>query len=260
MKTSLILRSSRIFLGVALLWASQGALAQKATVKINKNYVNISPPNEQGMVAIQGEAGAVESTSPATLQAPNEETDVGAAGTIREDGSFEAKIAASSGDKIRLTARNEEGKTSRATFKVPLGYASETPAGEGPIFGGPREVIVSIRIMDKRTGRLLDSENVEGVLPSRRDPNQPGPRQKIQSLLDKCIAAAKAEFSGNGQTKTDNATSADNPKPTRRRSNVIVTPAQDKKTGQEATQTKQQDAAKPAETEKTNKAEDPNHS
>jgi hypothetical protein len=190
-------RTTWIILSILLALPGAALAQSKPVAKVNKNLVNISASDEQGMVLVQGEPGAIESSSPAELQITNEQTGAFVMADIQRDASFQAKIAASADDKIRLAVRNEEGKKGRTTIKVPLGYVT-TPRSTTAAAGEVSEVTVWIRVVDKKTGRLLVAQNVDGTLPASpiQDPNKPAPstQNTIQNLVDKCVALVKGEL------------------------------------------------------------------
>ncbi|MCK4628759.1 MAG: hypothetical protein KAT56_07125 [Sedimentisphaerales bacterium] len=90
-------------------------------IKVHKQFVAVSPPDERGMVAVVGRGGAVEHIDPATVQlirlSDNHKIPV----LLNEDGSFEAAISAKAGEKVRVLARSREGRRSYGTFTVPAG-------------------------------------------------------------------------------------------------------------------------------------------
>jgi len=90
-------------------------------VKVHKQFVAVSPPDERGIVAVTGRGGAVEHIDPVTVQLIRLSDNYKIPVLLNEDGSFEATISAKAGEKVRVLARSREGRRSYGTFTVPAG-------------------------------------------------------------------------------------------------------------------------------------------
>ena len=117
-------------LALALLLMGLPAAAQ-SHVKIHKDKVAISAPNEAGMVLLRGAPGAVTSSSAVRLTVENLTTEQKITVPLGPDGSFETIIAAGPGDKMFALARNDEKKRSQGTFTVPAPVAGVSVVADG---------------------------------------------------------------------------------------------------------------------------------
>jgi hypothetical protein len=115
----------RGFKGVLALWliitAMSGAVlaADEAKIKVHKNFITVSEPDEKGFVKVTGKVGAIETTRPAVAWLVRVAAKEKVSLTVRDDGSFEGSIAAKAGEKVRVLAKNQQKKQSYATFTVP---------------------------------------------------------------------------------------------------------------------------------------------
>jgi hypothetical protein len=101
-------------------------------LKVNKSFITVWAPDEQGLVYVHGNSGAVESTSRATLQIINLTDNHKIPVSVNEDGGFQAKIKAVGGAKIKVLARNQQGERSYGTFTVPTDPNTQTDPDNQP--------------------------------------------------------------------------------------------------------------------------------
>jgi len=180
-------------------------------VKVHKDKISVTAPDGQGMVLIKGAAGAIESTGRASLQLENLSTQERIDGEMEGDGGFAVKITAAAGQKVRVWARNEEGKKSYGTFTVP-GDSGETAKDKGDTTGSqnlpaPRRpaerrlpkqaeaknLAVVVMVVDTGTGEVLASGRIAGVpKEGMRDEEQYA--LSAQRIVSKSITAAKGEL------------------------------------------------------------------
>ena len=184
-----------------------GARGQSPHVKVHKDRVTVSPPDGRGMVAVRGAAGAVISSSEVTLTVANQTTEAQGSASLGPDGSFVGEVSAAVGEKVRILAKNAQGKRSYGTFTVPaqavsaagaVGIAVEASEQAGPVQaaqvtaeperwpvrqGGRRQLAVLVMVVDLGTGELIAAERVVGALqdalagrpafPARGEPGLP---------------------------------------------------------------------------------------
>ena len=139
------------------------------------------------MVNVVGEAGAIAGSSVASLEITNVTTGVSLSAERRPDGNFAMKIAGVAGDKIRVYAQNAEGKKSRGTFTVPLGYIRSD--GEADTEGA-RPIIVWVRVVDARTGTLLSAKSITGQL----EENAEKGTDRLRQFMDSCAAFIRGKL------------------------------------------------------------------
>ena len=153
-------------------------------IKVHKAKVSVSPPDQQGLVTITGQPGAVETE----LKATGEITIIksGGAFEITEQGAFLTQVSAESGDKIRVQAKNEAKKKSVGTFKVPAQQEissqieSTTP-------------VLTMMIVDAQTGKPLAKRQLK--LPSSlTEPTKALTKPEAEKCLDQYLLYIQKEL------------------------------------------------------------------
>ena len=115
-------RSGLVFVLVVLLFLAGAVFGG---VKVHKGQIIVQRPDEKGVVHVHGAAGAIQSSSPAVVYIENLTTKSKIRINVNDDGGFEASIPATSKDRVRVRARNQEGKVSYGTFDVPVGQQAD---------------------------------------------------------------------------------------------------------------------------------------
>ena len=213
----------RIWVGVAaavvmaVLAGGPAALGQ-AKVKVHKGRITVSAPDENGQVHIEGRTGAIESTSAVRVSVTNLATKEKRTINVQADGSFKTTIAAKPSEQVRVIANNEQKKRSYGTFTVvggkaigegtAGGQAASTSPGfsTGPAAGtkvaGAKGLLsadedelpvgVFLNVVDMRTGQLLASQRMDGVL-KRKEPEMSYAEQ-VKELVGRCVAMIQLEL------------------------------------------------------------------
>ena len=217
---------------VYVLGAGVAHSAAQQPVKVHKGFITVSAPDGQGMVTVMGRAGAIESAGPVTVQLIRVADNYKIPLEIDREGGFAARVSAEGGEQIRIMARNQEGRQSYGTFKVPAGAAepvgSEQPGATAKSVDGPPEqaeqtvtvsrlkpepinpmplvdkgqdqaepetieLAVIITVVNTRSGEIIAAQRVAG--PTRARPDQKVFFDKIiEGILDRCVSVIKAEF------------------------------------------------------------------
>jgi hypothetical protein len=198
-----------ILVVMSLILPAAGATeAPESKVKVHKKHIRVLPPDEQGMVSVVGKPGAISSSSAVSLEIANVTTGVSLAAEQESDGSFAMKIAGVAGDKIRVYARNAEGKKSRGTFKVPLGYIRSDGQTDAT---GAKPVIVWVRVVDARTGTLLSARSVTGQLEEGAGKE----KNRLKQFMDSCAAFIRGNLANvseqHGSSKSNKAVQQQDP-------------------------------------------------
>ncbi|MBN1765929.1 MAG: hypothetical protein JW860_11770 [Sedimentisphaerales bacterium] len=202
-------------------------LLAQAYLKVNKHLVEVSGPDGQGNVLVVGNAGSVETTSPARVELVHQFTKMKIPIILNEDGSFTASIPAAGGDKIRVSARNTEGKQSYGTFTVPVSTVPVPPVYNPltrpavaqvmapapsssnikssllmpPTAAGAEDdkdqdsigLAVIITLVNTNTGEVVATQRLSG--PTRARPDQEDLfNSVVENILAKCASVVKAEF------------------------------------------------------------------
>ncbi|MCK5270641.1 MAG: hypothetical protein KAJ46_07650 [Sedimentisphaerales bacterium] len=222
-----------LLLAIALSIFPTSAGGQQS-IKVHKPFISVSSPNDEGVVTVVGRSGAVEYIGSATVQLIRLSDNYKIPVTLGEEGSFEAKISAKAGEKIRVSARSQEGRRSYGTFTVPAGAPpgptrqhsnDEISVTDQPV-DQPQPVssvsLSTLEPMASDTDRLprkpsekLKNETVElaviitvvninsgRIVAARRiaGPTRARPEQTnlfnavVKNIIDKCTAVAMAEF------------------------------------------------------------------
>ena len=193
-----------------------GPACGQALVKVHKDKITISAPNELGIIHVQGQPGAIESTSEVTsLVIRNLTSNEKVLVQRIPDGSFHAEILGEAGDRLRVEARNQEAKRSIGTFDVPVStlpsksragwqtlkevpqqpppWQPETLGPLPPRKGGTRNLAVMIMVIDMGKGELVAAERIVGVPRSRMPGEQLYPIT-AENIIHKCIDAIRTEL------------------------------------------------------------------
>ena len=137
------------------------------------------------------------------------------------DGSFRAEIQGEPGNRIRVEARNQEGKRSIGTFDATVATAPskpyagwqtvkevpqqpitpippdalnpDTPYPVLPRKAGARNLAVMILVIDMGRGELVAAERIVGVPRSRMSGEQLYP-VTAENIIHKCIDAIRTEL------------------------------------------------------------------
>lgn len=199
-------RRSRVVLLTLLSLCTCAAYQEAAgaqAVKVHKHLISVMPPDEAGIVQVHGEPGAIASDEPVSLHIENVADGQKVIVQAYEDGAFSGGIAADAGQKVRVVARNRQGR-SIGTFMVPLWTAqsrqveSKEPPAEQPQPPpadpmGPTRVAVIVVVVDTDTGEVLAAERIAGE--ARRFPRTPGNLTAYaQSLVRRCLSAVRQEL------------------------------------------------------------------
>ena len=115
-------------------------------VKVHKGQVIVQRPDEKGVVHVHGAAGAIQSSSPAVVYIENLTTKSKIRIKVKEDGGFDTSIPATSKDRVRVRARNQEGKVSYGTFDVPVGQQADAVKAAEAVVEAEEEVDEPVRL------------------------------------------------------------------------------------------------------------------
>ena len=194
----------------------------QALVKVHKDKITVSAANELGLIFVQGEPGAIETTSELTsLVVRNLSTNAKVLVQKMADGSFRAEIQGEPGNRIRVEARNQEGKRSIGTFDAAVAATSTKPyAGWqtlkevpqqptppippdapnpdtiypiSPRKAGARNLAVMILVIDMSKGELVAAERFVGV-PRSNLPDENLYPFTARNIIHKCIDAIRSEL------------------------------------------------------------------
>ncbi len=194
----------------------------QAHVKVHKDKITVSAVNELGLIFVQGAPGAIETTSELkSLVVRNLSTNTRVVVERMADGSFRAEIQGEPGDRIRVEARNQEGKRSIGTFdaavaatptkpyagwqtvkEVPSQPLSPIPPDVSipdtsypipPRKAGARNLAVMIMVIDMNRGELIAAERFVGV-PRSNLPAKNLYSHTAQNIIHKCIDAIRSEL------------------------------------------------------------------
>jgi len=202
-----------------LIFGLSGAAWGAQAVKVHKDMVKVYPPDKEGKVVVVGGAGAITCNKPVKADlihlGRNEKVPM----EINMNGSFRAEIKAVTGEKIRVKARNSEGR-SYGTFTVPPKLASEAgepkqlqpliekieavsevqvspvwkPAGAADKLKDTEvELAVIITVVNTKTGEIAAVRRIAGV--NRR----PSAQEKlytnvVNNIMTKCAKVVKTEL------------------------------------------------------------------
>lgn len=199
-----------------------GSVYGQARVKVHKDKITVSAIHEQGLIFVEGVLGAIETTSKLTsLVVRNLSTKTKVLTQRMDDGSFRAEIQGEPGDRIRVEARNQEGKRSIGTFdaQVPTRFTKpytgwqttnpvppstlppqpDTPLQPGIADtpparkAGARNLAVMIMVIDMGKGELIATERLIGV-PRLNVPDEDLYQHTARNILHKCIDAVRSEL------------------------------------------------------------------
>jgi len=194
----------------------------QALVKVHKDKITVSAVNELGLIFVQGSPGAIETTSELTsLVVRNLTTNAKVLVQKMADGSFRAEIQGIPGHRVRVEARNQEGKRSIGTFDATVAttptkpYAGwktlqEVPQQPTPPIppdapkpdtthplpprkAGTRNLAVMIMVIDMGRGELIAAERFVGV-PRLNLPGEQLYPFTAQNIIHKCIDAIRTEL------------------------------------------------------------------
>ncbi|MBN1846798.1 MAG: hypothetical protein JW810_14025 [Sedimentisphaerales bacterium] len=198
-----------------LTWGMAQPAAGQALIKVHKDKITVSAPSAEGVVRIEGAAGAIESTSSVvSLTAINLSTTAKVPATAAPDGSFQVELLAAAQQRVRVEARNQEGKRSIGTFVVPALDPDEpaaawktlpVPAGEPTATAeddspevvdrraGGGNLAVLVLVIDMGKGELLAAERVVGV-PRARMKGEQLYLLAAENIIRRCVAAIQSEL------------------------------------------------------------------
>ena len=194
------------WLSIVICLVTVGQLAAQPIVsprvKVHKRLISVSAPNADGLVLVKGAAGAIETTSSVSLYVENLKNKVRIVFDMADDGSFATAIAVEPGQKIRITARNLEGKKSIGTFTVP--GVAETPTAPPPAAPPKRTIgettgntVIVLLAIDTATGRIVANRQIAGSLGGSAE----SPADLVNKLLDRCVTIISDAY--NRPTATD---------------------------------------------------------
>ncbi len=95
--------------------------------KVVKELIALKSSERPGFIIVVGNPGAVNSTSAVTTYIENLGTHALTRFNVTDNFGFEAAVQAAAGDQVRVYARNQEGKRSYGTFKVPQFQTAAPP-------------------------------------------------------------------------------------------------------------------------------------
>lgn len=88
-------------------------------VKVNKDLITVSEPDDNGLVHLIGQPGAIDTNAPIKSYVRHEARKEKVPFEIDATGAFSAQIPAAVGEPLRVYARTAEGKQSYGSFIVP---------------------------------------------------------------------------------------------------------------------------------------------
>jgi hypothetical protein len=178
---------------------------------VHKKFISVSSVDEQGLVTVVGQAGAIESSSAVELKITNLSSNEFVYAQVNQDGSFQAQITAAATEKIQVLATNEERKKSRGTFRVPIAAAppkitpvqSIAPTLTEPTVTDQREkgkednmkLAVVVIVIDKTSGEIITTQTSNIPPAASLSPeNETFYSQLIQKIADQCVAAIRTAW------------------------------------------------------------------
>jgi len=181
---TLLIAASTLLMPATLIAAPTAANVQPPNkVKVHKDLISIAPPDQNGLVLVTGQPGAIEATSNANLRIVNLTTKLIVTSLPNKDGSFQARISAAPVDQVRVYARNQQGKRSYGTFSVPA-VASSTPVTHT----GPNNIAVVVMVIDTTTGRIVATRQIAGTVPKTDAPYD----HIAYNITSKCAATVES--------------------------------------------------------------------
>ena len=187
-------RLRNISLLILIVAVTAGSTAQQeqspAGLKLHKQFITVSLPDEDGLVLVHGATGAIESTGPISLRIVNLTTKAKLPMQLNPDRTFQAAVAAQPGEKIRIYARNKEGKQSYGTFTIPAAAPATPLTVSSPIAtaaANPADasITVIITVIDTNNGDILASKCI--AVPTAHKPASPS--QLAHRIITQCSTA-----------------------------------------------------------------------
>lgn len=115
MRSTIILVSAVTVLCLLVCAAHAGGVK----LRINEDFISVSPPKRGGTVIVRGLPRTAVGVRPIKVTVRNKATDVVRGGIVRKNGSFEINIKALAGHKLYVTFVAANGKKDTVKFKVP---------------------------------------------------------------------------------------------------------------------------------------------
>ena len=137
-------------------------------IKIDKERIIVSPPDEAGMLTVIGVPGTVKGSPPITVVVKNKETDISVPGWVAPNGSFAVKIMGDFGDSLKVNFYDTTGKNESENVKAPKQGKESVKALD--IIGGIAWVI----------GGVLAPPEGAATAPGE-EPQSPGPSEQWPS-------------------------------------------------------------------------------
>ncbi|MCF7958779.1 MAG: hypothetical protein K9M57_10060 [Phycisphaerae bacterium] len=165
----------------------------ESRVKVHKELIHIQTSQQEGFIDATGQPGAIESTSPVIASIENISTHAKSNITIGKDGSFKTCIAATPEHKIRVWARNQEGKRSYGTFSIMIAVTRpsksvDTPANPISEDTPPTSPLTSLKNTNvpENPPILTNPDQVSVVSPPALtpfEPNSPAPEKMNLAVI-----------------------------------------------------------------------------
>ncbi len=209
-----------LFILAALFLVPANCRAQ-FTLMLNKNLINVLPPDHNGTVMVYGVANAVVSDSAITAEIVNVEDNSKVPVIINPDGSFIAYIMANPGESVRLITHSQDKKSYR-TFTVPprlpmnarqqvppdyiapgQRHAQPSPQPTVPQHPkmnvtpdraqGARKIAVLVTVIDTQSGEIIANERIVGS-PAVSDPQKELINLIAENLIWQCRNLVESEM------------------------------------------------------------------
>lgn len=98
---------------------SGGAHAGGVKLRVNKDFISVSPPKKAGIVFVTGLPRSAMGVRPIRVAVRNKSTDITRADMVHKNGSFSIAIKGCTGDKLYVTFVAANSKKDTVKFKVP---------------------------------------------------------------------------------------------------------------------------------------------
>lgn len=121
------------------------ALAVEPACKVNKPLIKVYAGQGTGDFILVGKAGAITTTSVASVYVSNTNSGTRTEIVLAADYSFTVNIKAAAGDKIRVNAQNAQGKKSYGSFNI---TGAEVPFQNQNVTISNEQVVPAIKTYD----------------------------------------------------------------------------------------------------------------
>ncbi len=210
-----------LFLTLTVFAISNLPVLAQSRVKVHKDLIEVYQPNEQGLITVVGQAGAIGFVGEVVARLENltskDKIDI----PVNPDGSFRAVIAADTQDKVRVRARNRDG-SSYGTFSVATARPGVTdniqispapdiarqllkdkeplkplvplkPLSAGPNYDDCLGLAVIITVVDTTSGQVVAAQRIAGLSRFKVDRKESFDAL-VQKIIKRCINVVQSEL------------------------------------------------------------------